>query len=157
MKLEVISVPDIVKSVISDLAAEARKKKIEIVFNSVSSESGSSKTGKTVGSQWLFTLMVYNLLRMAIEGSFAGKDPIKVELENHDAYWQLSVIDQGKGISPLDIETINTPFNFGKFPEIRKISGIDLIKYVIFLHKGTLSVQSVQGKGSSFIIKFPYY
>jgi signal transduction histidine kinase len=64
----------------------------------------------------------------------------------------LKVADNGQGMTEEVIEKIFIPF----FSTKKSGSGIglSLCKQIIMLHKGTIQVQSVEGKGSVFMMQF---
>ncbi len=67
--------------------------------------------------------------------------------------YQLSVIDNGGGISPADLPFIFNPF-FSTKPEG---AGIDLaiVKRIMEMHSGEVRVESQQGEGATFTLLFP--
>jgi PAS domain S-box-containing protein len=103
----------------------------------------------------LFTQILMNLIENAVKYSPDAKSP-----QVHVHYKEdliIKVIDFGIGIPEKD-----QPKLFSKFfraSNVRNIQGTGLglaiVKDFIKLHDGELSVDSEEGKGSTFIIKFP--
>jgi|GEM_PF-145091 len=72
---------------------------------------------------------------------------------------QISVRDCGIGIAPRDIPHIFEPFYRGRNAIAAQIHGsglgLSLVRHVIDAHAGRISVESVPGHGSTFIIHLP--
>jgi two-component system nitrogen regulation sensor histidine kinase NtrY len=64
----------------------------------------------------------------------------------------LKVSDNGMGMSPEIMDNIFIPFFSTK--KTGSGIGLSLCKQIMLLHKGNIQVQSVEGVGSSFILKF---
>lgn len=64
-----------------------------------------------------------------------------------------SVSDNGVGILPEVIERLFIPF-FTTKPSGSGI-GLSICKQIVVSHGGRISVESVVGKGSRFILRFP--
>ncbi len=64
----------------------------------------------------------------------------------------IKVSDNGTGMPPELLDKIFIPF----FSTRKTGSGIglSLCKQIILLHKGTIQVQSAEGKGSAFLLQF---
>jgi signal transduction histidine kinase len=76
----------------------------------------------------------------------------------NDENIKLKFTDKGIGIPEDDLQNIFTPFYRGenkKFSEGTGI-GLSLTQKIIQLHKGSISVQSIQGKGTTFTIELPH-
>ena len=154
---EVISVSDIVRDVMLDLAALARTKRVALEMNTDKKPEGPS-SGSAVGDAWLLTLAIYDLLENAIRFSRTDGRPIQINLVYAEKYWSLSVEDFGIGIAPLDLETIRDMSLLETIPEDEStLSGIPFVKYAVQIHRGTFTVESNLGKGSLFKIEIPYF
>lgn len=72
----------------------------------------------------------------------------------------ISVADMGEGMSEEDIQNLFKPFTqVHKSPEMReKGTGLGLLiaKHLVELHGGNISVESILGSGTTFIVKLPY-
>lgn len=102
--------------------------------------------------------IILNLLSNAIKYSNNG-GKITVTLEKNDTAAILKVKDEGIGIDQKDI-----PFIFEHLYRVDhsrssgtggKGIGLAVVKAAVLAHKGTVSVNSVPGKGSEFIVKIP--
>ena len=154
LSFEVVSVTEIAKGVIFDLAAAARNKRVEIELNTDTGSKGRY-TGKAVGDPWLLTLAIYDLLDNAIRYTPMDGKPVSVFIQYNDNDWMLRVEDFGAGISPLDLERMRE-LNYAEAAG-NGLHGIALVKYVAKAHNGKLEIESRLGKGSVFILTIPYY
>lgn len=151
--MELVSIQDIVKEVMLDLASAARNKHIEIE-QSIRFEEEKRSAGKALGSHWMLTLAVFNLLDNAIRYSKTDGKPVQLEAVYGETEWSLIVRDFGIGIAPLDLEKIReAPLDDG----VTELKGIHFVRYVAEVHHGTLDIESRLGKGSTFTLHIPYY
>lgn len=103
--------------------------------------------------------ILYNLLSNAAkynkEGGF-----IQVTLsydENKD-FVLLRIKDNGKGISREKQKTLFLRFYEGDYRKFNTIGtgiGLSLTKDLVELHEGTIQVESEEGQGTEFIVRFP--
>ena len=101
--------------------------------------------------------VVNNLLSNAIKyGSSGGRVLLEVDADNNNVCF--SVTDNGHGISAKDIDKIferfyqsadNNEFNVGSG------IGLALTKGLVELHHGTITVDSTEGKGTTFKVIMP--
>jgi signal transduction histidine kinase len=72
---------------------------------------------------------------------------------------RISVQDRGIGIAPADLPHIFEPFYRGRdviTSEIRGTGlGLNLVEQIIEAHGGRVTVESVQGQGSTFTLHLP--
>ncbi len=71
---------------------------------------------------------------------------------------QLSVKDNGKGISKERQKDLFTRFYEGDYRQKHTIGtgiGLSLVRDLVNLHKGSISVESEEGKGTEFLVKLP--
>ncbi len=96
--------------------------------------------------------VLYNLINNAIKHSQA--EHITVMIDEVDAYLRVSVIDDGVGIEPENLENIwERYYKIDKnFHRDYKSSGLGLsiAKEIILAHKGRVGVSSTLNKGSKF-------
>ncbi|RKH26548.1 hybrid sensor histidine kinase/response regulator [Corallococcus praedator] len=102
-----------------------------------------------------------NLLGNAVKYSAAGSTVtvrLGVEDDEPQRYVLLYVVDQGIGIPAADL-----PFVFERFHRGRNVSqdvsgsgvGLASARRMVELHGGTLSVESLENQGSTFIVRLP--
>jgi len=100
--------------------------------------------------------LITNLLSNAISYTQEkGKIKIKTEFQNNEV--KVSVIDNGRGISPEHI-----PYLFDKYTSyskrFRQVGtglGLYVAKHIVETHGGTIQVESEEGKGSTFTFTIP--
>ena len=103
--------------------------------------------------------IIYNLLSNAFKYTSDGGN-IGVEIEEFErehTWLRIKVTDSGIGIDPENLPHIFTRF-YNSHKNIAKETngiGLSLAKELTELHKGHISVQSEQGKGSIFTIEIP--
>jgi PAS domain S-box-containing protein len=98
----------------------------------------------------VFVNLIFNALDAMPEG---GRIELR-ESRQEDAWLVVEVCDTGKGIPPEFYDRIFEPFFTTKGPQG---SGLGLaVSYgIIKRHGGTIEVESAEGKGTTFILKFP--
>lgn len=136
----------------------ARQKHILLSFSSITSKWNThfdhDKWNKTV----------YNLLSNAIKFTPAtGKVEVRLkQVQEHSLeFIQLEVKDTGSGIPTDNLDQV-----FDRFYQVNSTTtraqggsgiGLALVKELVELQKGNISVDSVVGEGTSFVIKLPVY
>jgi len=98
-----------------------------------------------------------HLVSNAVTYSPAGGD-IRVSVAREGDWAVLKVRDQGVGISPADLPRIferrePTPRETGEGPHLG--IGLAVVRHIIELHGGSLSVESELGRGSTFAVRLP--
>jgi two-component system NtrC family sensor kinase len=68
-------------------------------------------------------------------------------------YARISIADQGKGIDETAVDRIFEPFFSTK--ERGTGLGLAIVKQIVELHQGKISLDSLAGKGTRFIIDLP--
>jgi len=98
----------------------------------------------------LFELVLRNLLSNAFKYS-AGQCAPEVHVRFFKSKWTLSVKDYGIGIPAKDLVNLTKPYSRGS--NVDKIPGMGLglmiVQYVVNSFHGTLSIRSVEGKGTT--------
>jgi signal transduction histidine kinase len=90
-------------------------------------------------------------------GKYGLKRPVTVRLNRVGKKAQISIEDQGRGISPEDQARIFKPFE--RAVSISEVSGLGLGLYIssqiIQAHGGRISLKSEVGQGSTFTMELP--
>lgn len=108
------------------------------------------------GNSYLLSVAFLNLMENGCKFSRDQKSQVGLIASNG----QLTVTfsDKGIGIAPQDLKHIFQPFFRGT--NSRKVDGngigLTLTKKIIELHKGSISVQSEVGKGTTFVFTLPH-
>lgn len=96
--------------------------------------------------------MLINLVKNSIEVMHHGGE-IVVKLENKNDAVEISIKDEGTGMSETQLEQLFTPFYTTKSAGTGL--GLALVKKVIEEHSGIIEVESEIGRGTLFKILFP--
>jgi signal transduction histidine kinase len=146
-----ININDMTELVLRRLRPLARKKDVEVVFESVRQVVAEVDEVK-------MTLVVTNLVENAIK---YNKDHgwVRVTLDADHQFFTLTVSDSGIGIPEESLTHIYERFYRVDKSHSREIGGTGLglaiTKNVVLLHRGSITVESTEGEGSSFIVKIP--
>lgn len=135
---------DIYRSAV--IMAEEKKIKIHISYDSDS----CMMMGDYDRLRQMFLVIIDNSIKFShMEGNvyinISSEDKLKVEIR-----------DEGIGISPEEMPYIFEKFYKSKLRQNAKGSGLGLMiaKYIVLKHDGTIDVESVQEKGTSFKFLF---
>ncbi len=106
----------------------------------------------------LFRHIFINLLSNAVKYSEPGK-PIQVVIERTGAQAVCQVRDQGIGIPDEDRQWLFHAFHRGRNAADRPGTGLGLVlvKRCVELHGGSLELESVPGKGTTFTVLLPLF
>jgi len=107
----------------------------------------------TVGSGTELREVIVNLINNAIDAMPQGGD-IKIKTFSEDDHVCISVKDTGAGIPSDRKERIFDPFFTTKGVQSSGL-GLSVSYGIINRHRGTISVDSVEGEGATFTIKLP--
>lgn len=102
--------------------------------------------------------IVSNLLSNAIKYSRNGDDIVfSIEYDNEKELLSLNVVDKGEGIPEKDLKNIFKMFYQSPEASTKSGTGVGLsLTYLLVKNlKGGISVESQQGKGSSFLVTLP--
>jgi signal transduction histidine kinase len=102
--------------------------------------------------------LVVNAIKYASEGGVVSVSARPVS-ESGRRMVLLAVADRGRGIDPNDLPHVFEPFFRGRAALDAQIHGsglgLNLVKRVAEAHGGTAFVESVPGRGSTFMIRLP--
>ena len=101
---------------------------------------------------------VINLIGNAVKFTPEGGE-IKVLIKEEDKNVNISIEDNGLGISKEDQEFIFKRFEQGENVNSTQVTssgiGLTLVKYIVELHDGHVKLESELNKGSKFTIVLP--
>ena len=136
----------------STIKAIADKKKVDMILNI------NQNLGFVDADEVRIKQVIYNLLSNAIKFTEPGKK-VGIDANARDDTVEIIVWDEGCGIPEEDLELIFEPFEQSHNVEYQKVKGtglgLSIARKLIALHNGTLSVNSIVGKGSRFTILVP--
>lgn len=151
VNISVVDINALTEIVLKRLRPIARKRDIEVVF-----ESKRAVTAEV--DEVKLTLIITNLVENAIK---YNKDQgwVKVVLDADHQFFTLEIIDSGIGIPEEETEHIYERFYRVDKSHSREIGGTGLglaiTRNAILMHRGSVRVSSVVGEGTTFIVKIP--
>lgn len=147
--------PVLVSSVITAAVETAQPHAVRKDIEFVTSFEAPSST--VFGEKGTLTEVLVNLYTNAIKYSYPGSKVI-IEVDELEDQVEISVSDSGVGISEEDLPHIFDDFysgSVGQSGEKGHGLGLALSRRIIEIHKGSISVESELGKGSTFVIRLP--
>ena len=103
--------------------------------------------------------IIYNLLSNAAKYSKEGGEvTIKALTNKNYDQIKIEVSDTGDGIPPEKMKHLFSRFLDGDYRQHQTIGtglGLALTRDLVYLHNGTISCESEEGKGTTFIVKLP--
>jgi two-component system phosphate regulon sensor histidine kinase PhoR len=104
------------------------------------------------------TMAFMNLLENSVKYS-GDRKKIEVRIAQNNGFLELSVADQGIGISSIEQQKIFDQFYRGNDAAVRRIRGsgigLAITRRVARMHGGEVAVESEPGKGSTFTLRIP--
>ncbi len=151
MSISALNINELVELILKRLRPIARKKDVEVVFESMRPVVAEVDEVK-------MTLVMTNLVENAIKYN-KEHGWVKVELDADHQFFTFKVSDSGIGIPEESLAHICERFYRVDKSHSREIGGTGLglaiTKSAVLLHRGTLTVTSVEGEGSTFTVKIP--
>ena len=146
-----LNINDLTELILKRLRPIARKRDVELVFESM-------RTVVAEVDEVKLTLIMTNLVENSIKYN-KEHGWVKVELDADHQYFTFTVSDSGLGI-PED----SLPHIYERFYRVDKSHskdiggtglGLAITKSAVLLHRGSITVTSVEGEGSCFVVKIP--
>lgn len=134
---------EVVESAIALVQAEARQKRIELDVH-----TGSKGTSIFIDKVMVISA-IYNLLKNAFANSRIG-GTVEINASLLEGNWTITVKDQGKGISQIDIEKLESNSFISKDQ-----TGLSVVNQIARFHGGKLSLKSELGRGTMFLFEIP--
>jgi signal transduction histidine kinase len=102
-------------------------------------------------------LVFVNLVTNGLKFNESRPPRVEIQYEDQGVYWEFRVIDNGIGIDPRYHQQIFELFSRlhhqGQYAGSG--TGLNLARRIIEEHRGTLTVESEPGRGSTFIVTLP--
>lgn len=129
------------------------KFKVDIVFEQ---EIDDERFISVNGNEYLLRVAFINLMENACK--FSDDHQCDVTIKYHENILRLDFKDQGIGIDQVELASIFNAFYRGKNKDKAPGNGIglSLIERIVNMHGGTVTVNSVIGKGTIFMINLPH-
>lgn len=144
-----MAIDEILTDVVEDLKPYAKEKQVSL---SIQVEAGPT----TTGNQVLLYRSFYNLIENAIKYN-RPNGRVHVSSQSTREGFEIKVADTGIGIAEKDIREIFEPFYRVSGTESKEGLGLglSLVKSVIQMHSGSITVASRPGEGSVFEVHLP--
>ena len=142
-----VLVKDIIKKAISnvEMMAEIKNVEIKVVFH--------DNVKLVCDLNWQVEAII-NILKNCIEHS-SENSFINIEVIDNKIYKEIIIKDSGEGIDKKDLLHIFERFYKGKNSSKDSVGiGLALAKKIIEMNNGSISVNSVKGKGTVFTIRY---
>jgi PAS domain S-box-containing protein len=139
------------KSLASNFRSVMEKAGLELIV-----EEGAIKDLAYIDKQ-MWEKIVFNLLSNAFKYTLQGSVTVKLNADSQRAF--LSIEDTGVGIPAKEL-----PHMFDRFHRIQNTAGrthegtgigLSLVKELVQLHKGDITVESKEGAGTKFTVTIP--
>lgn len=149
LEIEGIDLSMTAEDVLSSLSYKAEDKRIEL-------KGVIEDKIEVQGDRTLLTRMLINIVDNSIRYTPEGGH-VTLELKRTDREAVIKVIDDGIGISEKDLPHIFERFYQADSSHSGEGSGLGLsmVKSIIQIHKGTITCDSREGKGTTFTVTLP--
>lgn len=151
MNIASININDLTELILKRLRPIARKKDVEVVFESMRPVVAEVDEVK-------MTLIMTNLVENAIKYN-KEHGWVKVKLDADHQFFTFEVSDSGLGIPEESLPYLYERFYRVEKSHSREIGGTGLglaiTKSAVLMHKGSITVTSSVGEGTSFLVKIP--
>lgn len=149
---------DLLHSVIDSFTVQSAQKKIDLNY------SLDDKISKVlIGDPFRLNQILINLVSNALKFTHEGYITVRCQLEKKSTKTQhlrIDVSDTGIGIPADKLTKIFESFSQADASVTRKYGGtglgLTIVKQLVELQKGSITVQSVEDKGTTFSIVIPY-
>lgn len=149
---EPLSLAEVIPRVVEAMKADAEGKNIRIEI--LHPLSGSIIQADQNSMEGILNNLISNAIKYTPDG---GR--VTISLDDDDSFVKVSVTDTGIGIKGEDIPRIFDKFYRVKSSDTRQIVGtglgLSIVKSIVDAHMGTISVESTEGKGTTFSVLLP--
>jgi len=154
-EFERVRLEDVVAETLKTCEVRLKQSGFSIVFQSPTRPLPAAVVDREAVAQALL-----NLLDNAVKYSErAEKKEVLVRVGARDGCLQISVTDHGVGIAPAEQKKIFEKFyrvSTGLVHDVKGSGlGLSLVKHIVEAHRGSVTVESAPGHGSTFTISLP--
>ncbi len=146
------NIPSLIELYISNVRSGAESAGLEIHYRNDMDDK------EAVVDRELFDKAVYNLLSNSIKFTPKGGS-INISLRNSAGFFEVTVEDTGIGIPEEYHESVFDRFSQVDSGVTRKYEGsgigLSIVKGIVELHKGSVRLESEEGKGTTITLSFP--
>jgi two-component system phosphate regulon sensor histidine kinase PhoR len=154
LKYEWFDLKELVEEVMNSMQLQFEKYGADVQLHSQSDDIAFA----IMADRMHITSVIYNLLDNALKYS-KGKPQITITIEAKEDQVMLQVKDNGVGIPASYKDKVFDKFFRVPNGDKHNIKGYGLglsyVAHIIAQHKGTVNIESEEGKGTTFIIKLP--
>lgn len=153
-RFEKVNIPEVITDVVHEVEMEARRQGITLHWQPPATDAF------VLGDGFRLRQAIFNLVDNALKYNRTdGSVTITVQIENRSI--NIRIADTGIGIAAADVPKV-----FNRFFRVDKSRsrerggsglGLAIVKKVVEDLRGTVSVESVPGEGSTFSVRFPLY
>ncbi len=157
LTIEEFKFKDIFDQVQLDLQSLIKEQAVELKFTT---EAGVTQDVTLKGDKFYWQQIIYNLFENALKQNKSGSLKIELNVRKENNKMIVSVIDNGVGISSMDI-----PYIFNRFYSVDKNYGgaklrgaglgLSIVKRALLAHNAQIDVESTPGERTAFIIRLP--
>ena len=151
LNISAVNMNELTELILKRLRPLARKKDVEVVFESFRSVVAEVDEVK-------MTLIISNLVDNAIKYN-KEHGLVKITLNADHQFFTIEVQDTGIGIPETDLAQIYERFYRVDKSHAREVAGtglgLSITRNAVLMHKGTITVNSIEGQGSIFTVKMP--
>ena len=152
LNLENVDIVYITEDIIQSVSSYVSERGLKIVFDTDIEEKVIEL------DPYKFEKIMLNIISNAIKFSDTG-NIIFVNIFNKNEYIEISIQDQGIGIDEKSLNSIFDKFYRADKSSSKKFEGtgigLYIVKSLVELHKGEISVESTVGEGTTFTLKLP--
>jgi signal transduction histidine kinase len=148
--MEVLDISEVAQSMAKKMRPLAESKGVGLAV-----DSGGSK--KMLGNRTALEQILLNLLQNALEHTPAGGS-IQATVAKVGVQVQVAIADNGRGIAQKDLPHIFERFYKGG-DAAKSVAGtglgLSIVKELVQQHRGSIIIESTEGKGTTATVAFP--
>ena len=152
LEMKPFDLPDTISKSLASVANGAKEKSIAVTSNV------ADDVGQIVGNEFSLNEMITNLLFNAVKYTHENKT-VHLEAKGQDDHVQIDISDTGIGIPADELEHVFDEFfratNARKSEKDGTGLGLSIVKQIVDQHRGKISVDSIEGQGTTFTIVLP--
>lgn len=149
---------DLLPSLIGMFAYQAKEKRLLLDY-----KIDQSINQNLLGDPVRLNQILINLISNAVKFTHSGEIHVLCSAEDkrkNSCRLKIEVVDTGVGVPSDKLDTIFESFSQADASVTRKYGGsglgLTIVKQLVELQKGSIAVESIEHKGSCFVVRIPY-